>query len=221
MPVRRLSPIVLSGLAVAAAIIAVIVVAALSSVSLNRIFAHLHPHWIVVVAIAQAVSLIPYLLAYRRMTVIAGLRPPRLPVLVGVVLSGFGPFLIGGGSRLDQRALREVSGDHQGARVAVVTLMALEWAVLAPVACVSAIVLLIGGAYVILAYATGYVVTRRSLPLAGATITEVLLTFALHWLGAPLGPALAAVVVYRLFNLVLAAVPSLAANRLLDPALAQ
>jgi uncharacterized membrane protein YbhN (UPF0104 family) len=310
--VRRLSPIVLSGLAVGAAIVAVIVVAALSSVSLHRIFAHVHPDWIVVVAIAQAVSFIPYLFAYRRMTVIAGLRPPRLPVLLGVVLSGFGPFLIGGGSRLDQRALREVSGDHQGARVAVVALIALEWAVLAPVGCVSAIVLLIGGAHVkgsllwpwilcvpagfalalfltapkrklrpnrvpaiagavdgigllhrliraplrtspawlgmaiywaaeivavdaalrmfgvdlspprvILAYATGYVVTRRSLPLAGATITEVLLTFALHWLGAPLGPALAAVVVYRLFNLVLAAVPSLAANRRLDPALAQ
>lgn len=55
--------------------------------------------------------------------------------------------------------------------------------------------------------------TRCSLPLAGAVVTEVLLTFALHWCGAPLGPALAAVVVYRLFNLVLAAGPSLLASR--------
>ena len=72
-----------------------------------------------------------------------------------------------------------------------------------------------------LAYATGYVVTRRSLPLAGAAITEVLLTFALHWVGVPLGPALAAVATYRLFNLILLAIPALLANRLLDPALAQ
>ena len=72
-----------------------------------------------------------------------------------------------------------------------------------------------------LAYATGYVVTRRSLPLAGAAITEVLLTFALHWVGVPLGQALAAVATYRLFNLILLAIPALLANRLLDPALAR
>jgi uncharacterized membrane protein YbhN (UPF0104 family) len=64
-----------------------------------------------------------------------------------------------------------------------------------------------------MAYGTGYVVTRRSLPLAGAAVTEVLLTFALHWCGAPLGPALAAVVAYRLFNLVLTSGPSLLAGR--------
>ena len=61
-------------------------------------------------------------------------------------------------------------------------------------------------ARVVLAYGTGYVVTRRSLPLAGAAFTEVLLTFALHWVGTPLGPALAAVVTYRLFNLILVSV---------------
>jgi uncharacterized membrane protein YbhN (UPF0104 family) len=76
-------------------------------------------------------------------------------------------------------------------------------------------------ARVVLAYGTGYVVTRRSLPLAGAAFTEVLLTFALHWVGTPLGPALAAVVTYRLFNLILVSVPSLLANRLLHPSLAR
>lgn len=75
-------------------------------------------------------------------------------------------------------------------------------------------------ARVVLAYGTGYVVTRRSLPLAGAAITEVLLTFALHWVGAPLAPALAAVVTYRLFNLILISVPSLLANQQLRPSLA-
>jgi uncharacterized membrane protein YbhN (UPF0104 family) len=309
---RRPNALVLSGLAIIAAVVAVIVVAAVSGVSLDRVFEHFRPGWIVVVAIAETVSLVPYVLAYRQMTVVAGLQPPSLPVTITVVLSGFGPFVVGGGFRLDQAALMKVYGDRQTARVQVVGLIALEWAVLAPFACLSAIVLLITGANVmgsllwpwalcvpagfalglwltvpernlsllrrfgpiaavldgigllhqlirapgrtspawlsmtlywaaeivalyaalrmfgvhlnparlVLAYGTGYVVTRRSLPLAGAAITEVLLTFALHWVGTPLGPALAAVVTYRLFNLILVSVPSLLANRLLHPTLA-
>jgi uncharacterized membrane protein YbhN (UPF0104 family) len=310
---RRPSPLILSSLAIVAAIVAVILVAAVSGVSLDRVFEHFRPRWIVVVAIAEVVSLVPYTLAYRQMTVVAGLRPPSLPATITVVLSGFGPFVVGGGFRLDQAALMKIYGDRQTARVQVIGLIALEWAVLAPFACLSAIVLLITGANVmasllwpwalcvpagfaaglwltapgrnlsrlrsfspiaavldgvgllhqlirspgrtspawfsmalywaaeivalyaalrmfgvdlnparvVLAYGTGYVVTRRSLPLAGAAITEVLLTFALHWVGTPLGPALAAVVTYRLFNLILVSVPSLLANRLLRPALAR
>jgi uncharacterized membrane protein YbhN (UPF0104 family) len=309
---RRPNALILSSLAIVAAIIAVTVVGAVSGVSLDRVFAHFRPGWIVVVAIAEAASFLPYMLAYRQMTVVAGLRPPKLPVIIAVVLSGFGPFVVGGGFRLDQAALTKVYGDRQTARVQVAGLIALEWGVLAPFACLSAIVLLIGGAdvmgslvwpwalcvpvgfalglwltvpgrrlpllrrsgpiagaldgvgmlhqlirapgrtspawlsmtlywaaeivaldaalrmfgldlslvRVVLAYGTGYVVTRRSLPLAGAAITEVLLTFALHWVGAPLGPALAAVVSYRLFNLILVSVPSLLAKGLLDPSLA-
>jgi uncharacterized membrane protein YbhN (UPF0104 family) len=312
LSLRRPNPLVLSGLAIVAAVIAVLVLAIVSGVSLDRVFAHVDPSWILVVAIAEAVSFLPYMLAYRQMTVIAGLKPPSLPVIITVVLSGFGPFVVGGGFRLDRAALMEVYGDKQTARAQVIGLIALEWAVLAPFACLSAIVLLISGAKimgsllwpwalcvpagfaiglwltrpeskhsflrrsgpiaglldgvgmlhqlirsplrtapawlsmalywaaevvalygalrmfglhlsplrVILAYGTGYAVTRRSLPLAGAVITEVLLMFSLHWVGAPLGPALAAVVVYRLFNLVLVAVPALVAHRQLRPSLA-
>jgi uncharacterized membrane protein YbhN (UPF0104 family) len=61
---------------------------------------------------------------------------------------------------------------------------------------------------VVLAYATGYALTRRSMPLGGAGVTEALMTFALHWTGLPVLPALAAVVVYRVFNFVLPAVPA-------------
>ena len=310
---RRLNPLFLSGLAVVAAIVAVIVLAAAGGVSLNRVFAHLRPGWIAVVAIAEAASFLPYMLAYRQMTVVAGLTPPSVRVIITVVLSGFGPFVVGGGFRLDQAALTEVYGDRDTARAQVIGLIALEWAVLAPFAWLSAVGLLVSGASVmgslswpwalcvpagfalglwltrpasrhpllrrsgpvaglldgvgmlhrlirapartspawlsmalywcaelvalyaalrtfglhldpvrvVLAYGTGYVVTRRSLPLAGAVVTEVLLTFALHWVGAPLGPALAAVVVYRLFNLGLVAVPSLLANRRLHPAVAR
>jgi uncharacterized membrane protein YbhN (UPF0104 family) len=69
---------------------------------------------------------------------------------------------------------------------------------------------------VIIAYATGYAATRRSLPLGGAGVTEVLMTYALYWVRQPLAPALAAVVAYRIFNFLLAATPGLIANQQLQ-----
>jgi uncharacterized membrane protein YbhN (UPF0104 family) len=63
----------------------------------------------------------------------------------------------------------------------------------------------------ILAYATGYVATRRSLPAGGAGLVEVLMTFALVWVGVPLAPALLGVVTYRLFNFWLPVIPAFAA----------
>src|SRR5262245_32553923 len=63
----------------------------------------------------------------------------------------------------------------------------------------------------ILAYATGYVATRRSLPLGGAGFVEVMMTFALVWVGVPLAPALLGVITYRAFNFWLPVIPALAA----------
>ena len=62
----------------------------------------------------------------------------------------------------------------------------------------------------IVAYATGYVLTRRSLPFGGAGIVEVLMTFALVWVGLDLAPALLAVLVYRIFNFWLPIAPAIA-----------
>ena len=63
----------------------------------------------------------------------------------------------------------------------------------------------------VLAYATGYVLTRRSLPAGGVGLVEVLMTFALVWVGVPLAPALLGVITYRLFNFWLPVIPALAA----------
>src|SRR3954452_6050751 len=63
----------------------------------------------------------------------------------------------------------------------------------------------------ILAYATGYVATRRSLPAGGAGLVEVMMTFSLVWVGVPLAPALLGVVTYRLFNFWLPVIPAFAA----------
>lgn len=311
MKTLRDNSLAVAAAAMVASIIAVAIIAAISGNSLAHIFDHVNAGWIIVVAAAQAASFLPYMVAYRQLTVVSGEKPPKLTVVISVVLAGFGPFLAGGGFSLDRKVLTKVYDSRETARVQVIGLVALEWAVLAPLVWLAAVILLIIGASIqgalpwywtigvplgfiavlwatkpehslswlrrysylaglidgirmihtflrnplstspawvsmllywllellalfaalrmfgvhlsvvrtTLAYGTGYVVTRRSLPLAGAAITEILLTFALHWCGAELGPALAAVVVYRLFNLVLAAGPSLLASKGLTRAL--
>ena len=58
-----------------------------------------------------------------------------------------------------------------------------------------------GVAAVVVGYATGYALTRRTLPLAGAGAVEALLPFALVWVGFGLPSAVLAVFAYRFFNL--------------------
>ena len=67
-------------------------------------------------------------------------------------------------------------------------------------------------ARLILAYATGYVLTRRTLPLAGAGATEALLCVALTSVGLPLHAAVPAVAIYRLSDLGLTLLPALATD---------
>src|SRR5581483_2805580 len=64
---------------------------------------------------------------------------------------------------------------------------------------------------IVLGYASGYALTRRSLPLAGAGAVETMLPFALMWTGIALPAAIVCVFVYRLFNLWLPLVPAAAA----------
>lgn len=297
-------------MAIAIAALVVIAVADLSGTdSSGHVFSDLHPDWIVVLAAAEMLTIPAYLMTYRAILGIDR-RPPPLPLLVWLVVAGFGPFAMRGGFGLDHRALQQLGTEPRSARVRVLALSALEWVVLAPAACVAAIVLLISGssargsllwpwavvapiglaiglwatapertykwleqgrmdgaaqaieairivhrllrrpssgwqawlgtagywladiaalyaacrlfglrldaAAVIVAYGTGYVLTRRTLPLAGAGIIEFLLTLALHWVGEPIGPALAAVIAYRVFNLVIVTAPALFAHRRLD-----
>jgi uncharacterized membrane protein YbhN (UPF0104 family) len=233
-----------------------------------------------------------------------------------VVVAGFGPFALGGGFDIDRRVLEALHEDEHSARVHVVALGILEWAVLAPITWVVSVVFLATGANilpsllwpwavavplgfgaalsvsspkraerisrfggrrrkvvawllegvgvlhtlirhprtyafawlgtglywaadigafyaglrtfglspgigkVILAYSTGYAATRRSLPLGGAALTEVMMTYSLYWVRLPLAPSLAAVVAYRTFNFLLASLPALIAHRQLQPMLA-
>jgi len=73
-------------------------------------------------------------------------------------------------------------------------------------------------ATLVIGYATGYVLTRRTLPLAGAGAVEALVPFALHWTGFPLPASVLAVIAYRIFNLWLPLIPALIGLRALRAA---
>jgi uncharacterized membrane protein YbhN (UPF0104 family) len=62
----------------------------------------------------------------------------------------------------------------------------------------------------VLAYATGFVVTALPLPAGGSGGVEAGLTFALNSVGIALAPALLATLVYRAFTLWLPVGPALA-----------
>lgn len=67
----------------------------------------------------------------------------------------------------------------------------------------------IGFVALVLAYASGYAATRRTLPFAGVGITEAMLAYFTSLMHVALGPAIAAVAVYRAANLMLPALPAL------------
>ena len=62
----------------------------------------------------------------------------------------------------------------------------------------------------VLGYGTGWALTRRSLPLGGPGVVEILLAFVLTWFHVNFADAAAAVVAYRLFNFWLALLPAAA-----------
>jgi uncharacterized membrane protein YbhN (UPF0104 family) len=283
--------------------------------AIGQAFDEILPGWIALIAVAELLTYPAYALAYRSVACVHGHAPLGLPLTTRIVAAGFGPFHVAGGFGVDKQALHALHEDERSARVRVLGLGILEWALLAPTACIVSIVFLIRGedilpsllwpwalavpvglglalwvsapgrrerlarvrgrrrgwlgdlldgvgvlhellrhpirywgawvgtalywaaditafyaalrtfglhldfGKVIIAYATGYAATRRSLPLAGAGVTEVLMSYALYWVRQPLAPALAAVVMYRAFNFVLAAMPALIARRHVDPLL--
>ena len=276
------------------------------------------PHWPwLAVALGGAVlAIAAYAVCYRAAAGARGGPKLPLPLALRAVIRGFAPFAAGGGFAVDKRVLHAIQNDEHEASARVLGLGALEWALLAPAAWLSAVVLLalgdprpmpsllwpwaiavpIGfvlgfslatparceritakrgrwrdrlgramsaieilrhlarrfpscraawvgmGLYwaldiasfygairfiglrlnlgeLILAYATGYALTRRTMPMGGAGVTEVLMPLSLHWVGQPILPSLAAVVVYRVFNLALPMVPALLTRPHIKPLL--
>jgi uncharacterized membrane protein YbhN (UPF0104 family) len=259
--------------------------------------------WLPAALGAEALAYVGYVVAYREVARVEG--GPRLPPAraVALVTTGFGAFVARGGFAVDLHAFREEGISDREARVRVLGLGALEYALLAPAASIVAIMMLldhvrrpstgitmpwaiavpVGGilalsalrlrdrlrgrgrcrdavaqwldsihvlrqlflrlehvagpagtavywfgdiaclalclrafeghfpsiAPLLIGYATGYALTRRTLPLAGAGAVDALLPFALHWSGTPLADALTAVIAYRMINFWLPIVPAI------------
>jgi uncharacterized membrane protein YbhN (UPF0104 family) len=296
--------------ALLAAVAVILIAHATGADAIGRAFEDVDPGWIALVAVAELITYPAYVVAYRAIAVIHGHAQLSLPIVSRIVVAGFGPFALDGGFGVDKRMLEAIDEDDRSARVRVMALGVFEWAILAPTACITAIVLLaehanimpsllwpwalavppatalalwastprrsqwiaqrggdhldllvqmlegidgvrcmvtqdplrkvtawigislywaadivalwaalrtfgidLGVGKLIIAYATGYAATRRSLPLGGAGATEALMTFALYWVREPLAPALAAVMLYRLFNFLLIAAPAVIAHR--------
>jgi len=304
-------PLFVGLLATGIAAVAVLVLGYVTDIDVyGRVFQHFDPRWIGLIAGGELIAYPAYILAYRVIARVPGSAPLSLPLVTRVVVAGFGPFSVAGGFGLDRRVLEAFHEDERSARVRVLALGTLEWAVLAPTASVVSIILLATGANImpsllwpwalavppslalavwasgprrtawiaqkaggrldllvqmlegidgvrcmvtddplrklgawvgitvywaadmfalwaslrtfgihlglgklIIAYSTGYAATRRSLPLGGAGATEVLMTYALYWVREPLAPALAAVLLYRVFNFLLISIPAVVAHR--------
>jgi uncharacterized membrane protein YbhN (UPF0104 family) len=129
------------------AAVAVILIAHVTGAdAIGRAFNEVDPGWIAVVAGAELITYPAYVLAYRAVAALHGHAPLSLPVVTRIVVAGFGPFALGGGFTIDKRMLEAIDEDDRSARVRVLALGTFEWAVLAPAACITAIVLLAQGA---------------------------------------------------------------------------
>jgi uncharacterized membrane protein YbhN (UPF0104 family) len=263
---------------------------------------HFNPIWLPVAFGMELAAYFGYVVAYREIARVEG--GPRLGLARAgaIVAAGFGAFVIRGGFVVDRHALETAGLEPKEARIRVLGLGFLEYAVLAPAAALAAMILVArgathpslgftlpwviavplgfaaafaaltlrhrvrdeggwraivrqgleavqmlkklasqgadhGGAFVgttlywvgdigclwaclrafhdspdiaalVIGYATGYALTRRTLPLGGAGSVEALVSFALAWTGIPLAKAVLAVCAYRLFNLWLPLLPA-------------
>jgi len=266
---------------------------------------HANPYWFAFAIVGAVVGHVGYTFAYREVAHVG--RGVRLGALraAAIVAAGFGMFTPRGGFSVDIEALEDLGVPREEARIRVLGLGSLEYAVLSAGALVCAILLLLdhypaeravtlswaigvpvgtvlaliavryrkwicrgrigrllgppldaiaivgqivasprrhGAAAfsgmavywagevfvlwvclavftrhtpsvlaVVVGYATGYALTRRTLPLAGAGAVEALMPFALTWVGFGLAPAVLAVFTYRIFNLWLPLGPAVGA----------
>lgn len=311
---RPTSALVLSGLIAAGTVVAI---ASTDSVdSILDAIGRFDAPWLGWAVLAELVAYAGYVAAYRSRAHAPGQRPVSLGLSIRLVVAGFGPFLALGGFALDRRVRAALGDDEREARVSVLGLGVIEYALLAPAAWICALILFFGGGHravpaltlpwivavpvglalalwvsrpaarerlarrsgrlartwsdviggllalrrlvqhpwrypgaligmaiywaaeiaclgfslqcfgvelgvpaLVIAHATGYAASRRSLPLGGAGITEALMTLALIWVHVPGPTALVSVALYRLINFAAPALPALAAHATLSPVL--
>jgi uncharacterized membrane protein YbhN (UPF0104 family) len=291
--------------AVIAAGTVVAIAASDSPRALWHTFERIEPIWLLAALGVELIAYFGYALAYRATILATGQRSFSLMLAIRLVVAGFGPFAPFGGFSFDRRALRAVHSSRREARRQVFALGVVEYVLLAPAACICALILLLesdraslaltlpwvfavppgfvlawwatqprvldyfqrskgrirrsigellAGVEVlrtivtrplerpwalvgmavywaaeiaclafalrcfgvvlsvpalVVAYATGYAASRRSLPLGGAGVTEALLTLALIWVHVHAAHALLSVVAYRIVNFLAPMLPGL------------
>src|SRR5205085_1276826 len=104
-----------------------------------------NPLWFVAAIGGQALAYLGYTFAYREVARIERGPELELPRAAALVATGFGAFVAPSGIAVDLDALRRAGLSRREARVRVLGLGALEYAVLAPAACACAIVILVWG----------------------------------------------------------------------------
>jgi glycosyltransferase 2 family protein len=258
--------------------------------------------WLPVALWFEIAAYAGYIIAYREIVRVEGGPSLGIGRTGAIVAAGFGVFVIRGGFVVDRHAMEDAGIPERQARIRVLGLGALEYAVLAPAVAVAAMVIVARGqthpsfgftlpwaiavplgfgaailalayrerlyghtgwrnvlsqalealyvlrrlavqprehagaflgtalywlgdiaclwaclrafhsdpdlAALLIGYATGYALTRRTLPLGGAGTVEAFVSFALAWAGIPLANAVLAVCAYRFFNLWLPLLPA-------------
>jgi uncharacterized membrane protein YbhN (UPF0104 family) len=104
-----------------------------------------HPRWewLAIAVVGEVVAYLGYIAAYREVARAEDGTELEVPKAAALVATGFGVFVHGGGFALDREALRRAGLPKSEARKRVLGLGTLEYAVLAPVALIAAIVVLL------------------------------------------------------------------------------
>src|SRR5947209_13278345 len=113
---------------------------------LGRVWARAHavqPIWFLVAFGAETVAYVGYVLSYREVSRVEKGREMPVRDALAAVAAGFGAFVAQGGFAVDLHAFRETGLSDREARVRVLGLGALEYALLAPATCIVAILLLL------------------------------------------------------------------------------
>src|SRR5205814_878876 len=160
-----------------------------------------HPIWFLVAFFAETVAYLGYVLSWREVARVEEGPDVDHRHALAAVTAGFGAFVARGGFAVDVHAFK--SAGVAGTAVYWFGDIVCLWA------CLHAFT---HGApdisIVLIGYATGYALSRRTLPLGGAGAVEALLPFALSWCGVSLAAAVVAVFAYRVFNLWLPTIPA-------------
>jgi hypothetical protein len=240
-------PVLSSAAAAAASVAAILGIALVAHVrAVIDAIGHLHPSWLGVVLAAEMLSLPSYALAYRaivrryghqyltrRVTLHMVLAGAMLwPWALGVPVAGLltvGLLLYARRRSATWRPRLRKLADHGWLLIGMSRELARlpqAWCgiglyfaadIASLYAAVRAVGLRLGVGAVLIAYASGYLFTRRTLPLASAAFVELFLTCSLFWVGVPLASALAAVIVYRTLGLPLFVAGGMLARTLLWP----